>query len=243
VLGNYLRLSFDKFVNLVKISYMSQKANGKHESANSNIEHMMNNFKESNDTSFISFSDVPIDEYFDHAQGKSCDDLIQLMMRYSDTVTISTYKQSENNIIFKEITDDNLSRRVSEERKERKITDTDCLFIGVAWMLKSAFHFFMLCPEVVFLDVTSHSNNKGFHLLTFSSRISIGKQVVWMWIFIPNQQIFNFGWVFQEAIPTLTPKWLRDCVVFFMKDADPQQRNEILGVMKTVFVNNTSEGT
>ena len=35
-------------------------------------------------------------------------------------------------------------------------------------------------------------------------------------------------WVFQEVIPTLLPKWLRDRVLFFMKDGDPQQRNEIL---------------
>jgi hypothetical protein len=163
-------------------------------------------------------------------------------MSYSDTVTISTYKQSEINIIFKEITDNNLSQRVSEERKERKFTDADGLLIGVAWILKSAFCFFMLCPELVFLDVTSHSNNKGFHLLTFLSRISIGRQVVWMWIFIPNQQRFSFHWVVQEAVPTLIPKWLRDHVVFFMKDADPQQRNKILEVMKTGFVN-ASEGT
>jgi hypothetical protein len=58
-----------------------------------------------------------------------------------------------------------------------------------------------------------------------------------MWIFIPNQQRFSFHWVFQEAIPTLIPKWLRDHVVFFMKDTDPQQGNKILGEMKTVFVN------
>jgi hypothetical protein len=48
--------------------------------------------------------------------------------------------------------------------------------------------------------------------------------------------------VFQEAIPTLLPKWLRDRVVFIMKDADAQQRNEILASFKTVFVN-ASEGT
>ncbi len=112
----------------------------------------------------------------------------------------------------------------------------DALFIAVAWIVKPAFRLFKLCPEVVWLDVTSHSNNKGFHLLTFSSRLSIGKQIVWMWIFIPNQQRFSFRWVFQEAIPTLLPKWLRDHVLFFMKDGDPQQRNEILFSFMNQFV-------
>lgn len=143
---------------------------------------------------------------------------------------------------LREITDVNLIGRVTEERKERQLSCTEGLFIAVAWVLKPALRFFMLCPEVFFLDVTLHSNNKGFHLLTFLSRSSIGKQVVWMWIFIPNQQRFSFRWVFQEAIPALLPQWLRDQVVFFMKDGDQQQRNEILGAMTNVFVN-TVEGT
>jgi hypothetical protein len=95
---------------------------------------------------------------------------------------------------------------------------------------------------VVWVDVTSHSNNKGFHLLSFSSRLSIGEQIVWMWIFIPNQQRFSFRWVFKEALSKLVPKWLRERVLFFMKDGDPQQRNGILSAMKSVFVN-ASEGT
>jgi hypothetical protein len=95
---------------------------------------------------------------------------------------------------------------------------------------------------VVWVDVTSHSNNKGFHLLTFSSCLFIGKQIGWMWIFIPNQQRFSFRWVLKEALPKLVPRWLRERVLFFMKDGDPQQRNEILSAMNSVFVN-ASEGT
>jgi hypothetical protein len=59
---NYLHLSIGKFSNLVKISstLQIQKANQIHKSDNIDIEQMMNNFKESNDISFISFSDVSI---------------------------------------------------------------------------------------------------------------------------------------------------------------------------------------
>jgi hypothetical protein len=114
------------------------------------------------------------------------------MIASKDTVTISTCKVSSSNIKFREISNVNLKNRVSAEREERKLNKTDGLFIGVAWILKPAFCFFMLCPEVVFLDVTSRSNNKGYHLLTFSLRTSIGKKVMWVWIFIPNQQRFSF---------------------------------------------------
>ncbi len=108
--------------------------------------------------------------------------------------------------------------------------------------IKTRLGHFDVVPEVVFLDITSHSNNNGYHLLTFSSRSPNGKQVVWMWIFIPNQQRFSFCWVFQEAIPALLLNWLRDHAVFFMKDGDAQQHNELLGAMKNGIVNAT-EGT
>lgn len=55
---NYLRLSIGKFVSLVKIAYLSQKANGKYQSTDNGIEHMISNFKDSNEISFIFFSDV-----------------------------------------------------------------------------------------------------------------------------------------------------------------------------------------
>ena len=129
-----------------------------------------------------------------------------------------------------------LASKVAEERVERNLSINKNLFIAVAWVVKPAFCLFMLCPEVIWIDVTSHSNNKGFHLLTLFSKTSIGKQVV------SNQQRFSFRWVFQKAIRTLIPKWLCDRVMFFMKDADPQQRNELLGAMVNVFVN-AKEGT
>ncbi len=48
--------------------------------------------------------------------------------------------------------------------------------------------------------------------------------------------------MFKEALPKLVPNWLRERVLFFMKDGDPQQYNKILSAMKSVFVN-ASEGT
>ncbi len=107
-------------------------------------------------------------------------------------MTISTYKVSPGDVRYTEIKNNSslegLSKQISEERVERKLLKNDALFIAVAWISKPAFRLFKLCPEVVWVDATSHSNNKGFHLLTFSSRTSIGKQVVFMWVFIPNQQ-------------------------------------------------------
>jgi hypothetical protein len=92
------------------------------------------------------------------------------------------------------------------------------------------------------MDITSHSNNKGYHLLTFSCRTSIDKQVVFLWIWISNQQRSSFRWVFQHAIPTLIPEYHRSRVHLIMKDGDAQQRNEVLGSLKTIFPNASEAG-
>lgn len=58
-----------------------------------------------------------------------------------------------------------------------------------------------------------------------------------MWVWIPNEQQISFRWVFQHAVPKLIPKWLRNRVRFIMKDGDPQQRNEIIQSLLSIFVN------
>ena len=90
---------------------------------------------------------------------------------------------------------------------------------------------------MIWCDVTSHSNNKGFNLLTFSCRTFVDKQVVFLLIWIPNEQKISFIWVFQHAIPILIPKYIRDRVQFTMKDGDAQQKNEILYTLLSIFPN------
>ena len=234
---NYLHSKFGLILSSMKAAYLSRRENGVIQSAEDDITLMMDNMYKSKEISFVSLADVPANDYCD---GPVLNDS-------SGTVTISTRKHFSGDVECRQIPPEGsevscLTPQIIQERHGRHLDREDILFIGVAWIVKPAFRLFKLCPEVVWVDVTSHSNNKGFHLLTFSSRLSIGKQVVWLWIFIPNQQRFSFRWVFQEAIPILVPKWLRDRVLFFMKDADPQQRNEILASMTNTFVN-ASEGT
>ena len=230
---NYLHGRFGKFFYLIKVANLGRKANGKLDSTKDEIDIMMGDFVNSDEISFISLSDVSATDFFD------TDAQVNSDKTPDDTVSISSFKLSPGDVRYTKIKNntnlEGLSKQISEEREERNVGKKDALFIAVAWIVKPAFRLFKLCPEVVWVDVTSHSNNKGFHLLTFSCRTSIGKQVMFLWVFIPNQQRFSFRWVFQEAILTLLPKWLRDRVVFIMKDADAQQRNEILASFKTVL--------
>ncbi len=79
-------------------------------------------------------------------------------------------------------------------------------------------------------------------LVNFVFKNIYQKQAVFMWIFILYQQCSSFHWVIQEAILTPVPNCLCERVLFFMKDADPQQCTYLLGTMMNIFVN-AWEGT
>ena len=138
------------------------------------IDSMIKNFELSNEIKFTTLSDVPLSDI----KG------IDTTNTNSDTITISTTKSINGNIINDSIEDDPIMSPISETAKatllSKNITKEQHLFISIAWIILPAFRFFKLCPEVLWCDVTSHSNNKGFNLLTFSCRASVDKQVVFL---------------------------------------------------------------
>ena len=232
---NFIHGKFGRFINSIKIAYLAgRKANGDKDSKKSDIVHMLADFEDSAEIAFTTVADVPNDELTDDLIGDRTTDC-------NETVTVSTTQYANEEVVNTEISTldygEDIETAAKKERKEKKLKPRDILFVAIAWIVLPAFRFFKLCPEVIWCDVTSHSNNKGFHLLTFSCRTSVDKQVVFMWIWIPNQQRFSFRWVFQHAIPNLIPEWLRRRVKFIMKDGDPQQRNEIIMAMNKIFPN------
>ena len=76
----------------------------------------------------------------------------------------------------------------------------------------------------------------SIYLLSHVEHLLINK-VVFLWIWIPNEQRISFRWFFQHTIPIIIPKYIRDCVQFTMKDGDAQQRNEILYTLLSIFPN------
>ena len=235
---NFLYSRYGRYCNAIKIAHLASKDDRPNDKRFDDIARMIEDFEDSQEIAFTSIADVPINDFEEGNIADKSDTAIQTSQQ---TITVCT-KKSPLGIVTNDDahtlpTLEQIEKIAKEERKERAMAPDQILFIGVAWVVIPAFRFFMLCPEVVWCDVTSHSNNKGFHLLTFSCRTSVDRQVIFMWMWIPNQQRFSFRWVFQHAIPNLIPKWLRDRVRFIMKDGDPQQRNEILYAMKDIFCN------
>ncbi len=62
----------------------------------------------------------------------------------------------------------------TNERHDRKMDTKQDLFIFITWTTIPALQLIMFYPEVVWCDVTSHSNNTGF----FFSHSHVGHQLI-----------------------------------------------------------------
>ena len=138
---------------------------------------MLDDFENADEIAFTSLSDVPLSDLTESL----CDEWLDLR---NETVTISTSKEEGGDVTdydsstLPELKD--LEALAKQERIERKLDKNDVLFIAVEWLVLPAFRFSKLCPEVIWCDGTSHSNNKGSHLLMFSCQTSVDKQVVFL---------------------------------------------------------------
>ena len=235
---NFTKQTFGRYVSSVSIGNLFRDKSRKGEDAvGGDISKMISNFEENPNVHYMTLSNVPVELL------KSMDELKDRpVVNEKGTLTISRRKcDNKTNIVMASDSSPELTEidsKVMEERRERCLKPTETLFIAVAWMVVPLFRYFCLCPEVIWVDVTSHSNNKGFHLFTVSCRAtSLNKQVVVMWIWIPNQKRFSFRCVFQHFFPKLVPEKFRNRVRLIMADGDFQQRNEILNSTEGVFKN------
>mmetsp|Transcript_23810 Transcript_23810/g.54521 ORF Transcript_23810/g.54521 Transcript_23810/m.54521 type:complete len:1402 (-) Transcript_23810:247-4452(-) len=229
---NFVLKNTGHYISRAKVAYLKQCGS---ESMEDDISQMIDSFESNPDIKFTALSDIPLSDLREPTKRASTE-------VSNGTVTVSTSKDEDGNISTTEVTDiPNMAHTectAKTERSQRGLESFQVLFMAIGWVFLPMLRFVKLCPEVIWCDITSHSNNKGFHLMTFSCRnTSINKQSVFMYLWIPNQTRFSFRWVFQHAIAILLPEHVRLRVRLIMKDGDPQQRNEILVCLLKVFPN------
>ena len=231
---NYVFKTFGKFVNNVRLAYLDRNTVDGSLLTN-DVTRMLADFENSRSVKFTTVSDVPLTELSSNQSHSK-----------NGTATLSTTKTANGTIVNTLVADipklSHLADIARHARTTRKLNPSQYLFMAIAWTMLPCLRYFLLCPEVLWFDVTSHSNNKGFCLLTFSCRTSLNKQVVFMWIWIPNEQRMSFRWVFQHALSTLLPEHVRCRVLMIMKDGDMQQRNEIMLALSDMFPNAREAG-
>jgi hypothetical protein len=117
----------------MKAAYLCRRENGDLNSPGDDIDQMMDNMVRSDKISFVSYSDVPIKDYFD-VNNTDCD---------VDTITISTTKSFTGHVHNEPINESSkissLSAQINEERSERYLQKEEALFIVLAWIVKPPF--------------------------------------------------------------------------------------------------------
>ncbi len=87
------------------------------------------------------------------------------------TITVSTIKTQSGKPINTPISDNpsisKVERKAKLERVERRMKKNGYIIHFHSLDCDPSFLFFLLCPEIIWCDVTSHLNNKGYSLLTF----------------------------------------------------------------------------
>ena len=97
-----------------------------------------------------------------------------------------------------------MRRHAVEKRAAlRGLLPSQKMVVAVAWGLNSAIRLFKLFPEVIHCDVTVDTNREKRPLLTFSTRESTGRQVIFLYVLLPDEKACSFRWVFQAVLPTL----------------------------------------
>jgi len=153
---------------------------------------------------------------------------------------VSTTKVGGGEVTHADVGDDPtmhyIAGEVEKARADQNIEDDNNVFVSIAWTTVGARRYFKLNPECVTCDITSHTNKNGYHLMTFSVKAApLDRQVVFLWVWLPNQRRYSFRWVFQHAIKNLIPKHHLERVKFIMKDGDPQQHNEVMAAIVSTF--------
>ena len=103
------------------------------------------------------------------------------------------------------------------------ISGADRILLGAAWVDDANYQQFLRFPEVLFIDSTHKTNNEARPLLLLCGRDQNGKAFVVARIFMPNETIAFYRWVFLKCLPSLlgTEAMLR--VRLLITDGDSQE--------------------
>ena len=143
---NFIRGKFGRFINIIKIAYLSSKINKSNSGSNKcDIVSILEDFEHSDQIAFATLSDVPIDQLTENIT----DDR---MTPSVDTVTISSTNMSNKTVINTEIAaleyGEKIEQAAKEERKSKQMKKNDTLFVSIAWLIIPAFQFFRSSGEM-----------------------------------------------------------------------------------------------
>lgn len=173
-------------------------------------------FKDSQEISFQVLWDIP--------SGKS-------------SSLVSTYQQTDLETMtinhdYDKDSSDTRDMVATARKNDPSVTPDSRVFIELAWTNIHEFRLFKMFPEVIHIDATCDTTSSSNHLLTFTSRCATGQKFTFLRIWIPNQRMSSFSWVFKIVLPTFIPPSYYGLIKFIMADGDCQRSTAIFSAIK-----------
>lgn len=87
--------------------------------------------------------------------------------------------------------------------KQLTLHDDQSLLLAVCWITNEERRLTEMFPEVLYMDVTSQTNNEKRPLFLVAGKDNYGRSFTAARIFLPSEQSWVFRWIFQNCLPEL----------------------------------------
>lgn len=88
-------------------------------------------------------------------------------------------------------------------RQSLGLQETQSILLAIGWITDDEKRLVSLYPEVLFMDVTSQTNNEKRGLFLVAGKDSTGSAFTATRMFLPSEQKWVFHWIFKHALPLL----------------------------------------
>ena len=88
-------------------------------------------------------------------------------------------------------------------RRNMRLTDSQSLLLAIAWISDTEHRLVRMFPEVLFMDVTSQTNNEKRGLFLAAGKDSNAQAFTACHIVLPSEQRWVFQWIFSHGLPFL----------------------------------------
>lgn len=107
--------------------------------------------------------------------------------------------------VVESLNDSNLTSSFDSQtiRRNMKLTESQSLLLAIAWISDTEHRLVRMFPEVLFMDVTSQTNNERRGLFLAAGKDSNAQAFTACRIFLPSEQRWVFQWIFGHCLPFL----------------------------------------
>lgn len=149
---------------------------------------------------------------------------------------IYPFVSSQNNTVtFPTSEHDDANCFVHQRRDSLQVAGNQQLMMALAWIVPQEARMFKFFPSVIFVDATMDTNNEGRPLLSMVGKDTCGKTFTILRVFLPNQQLWIFRWVFCILLPQLYGNHILQQINVVITDGDAQENSQLDNAIDKFF--------